>query len=209
MKRPITRLMAGATIFASLAVLFQNCGPAKVSTDGTEISSSAELGSNSDQQPSGSNPSTPSTPSATPTPGATPSSPGATPTPTPASTPVSTPAPTPTPVAGPALKLSATSLNFGDVEFFTKSRPQILTLTNIGSVNLTLTSRTVFGSDFSVTTSQLITTCTSNLAPGASCNVGVTFEPTVYGNSTSILQIITNAPNSPALIQLQGNSPFF
>lgn len=195
MKRSFTRIVAGATIFASLAVLFQNCGPAKVSTDGVDVSASADLGSNSGgQEPSGSNPPTSSTPQPTTTP-------------VPGSTPASTPVPTPTPVQGPALKASTTMLNFGTVNFPDRSASRIVVLTNIGNATVMINSKVVIGSDFALDFfgNGL---CGTSLAVGASCNISAYYTPFNFGRTTGVIQIITNAPNSPLVIQLEGNSPF-
>lgn len=192
MKRSLSRLIAGASIFATLSILFQNCGPAKVSTDSVDVASSTELGSNSGQQPdSGSNPSTP-VPTATPIVG---------------SSPTPTPVPTPTPIQGPAMKASATSLNFGTVNFPDKSPSKIVVLTNIGTATVMISNKVVVGSDFSLDFfgSNL---CGNSLAVGASCNISVYYSPFSFGRVTGVVQIITNAPNSPLLIQLEGNSPF-
>lgn len=193
MKRSLSRLIASASIFATLSILFQNCGPAKVSTDSVDIASSTELGSNSDQQPdSGSNPPGSSTPvpTATPIVGSSP-----------------TPAPTPTPVQGPAMKASATSLNFGTVNFPDKSPSKIVVLTNIGTATVMINNKVVVGSDFSLDFfgNNL---CGNSLAVGASCNISVYYSPFSFGRVTGVVQIVTNAPNSPLLIQLEGNSPF-
>lgn len=196
MKRSITRVVAGATIFASLAILFQNCGPAKVSTDGVEVtSSSADLGSNSGgQDPSGSNP----PPSSTPQP---------TTTPVPGSTPAATPVPTPTPVQGPAMKASASSVDFGTVTYGTRSASKLVTLTNIGTATVSILNKTVIGNDFGL---DFFGTgiCGNSIAPGASCKISVYFDPFGFGSVTSMLQITTNAPDSPTLIQLKGDSNF-
>lgn len=199
MKRSFTRTVAGAAIFASLAVLFQNCGPAKVSTDGVEVAGNADLGSNSGgQEPSGSNP----PPSSTPQPTTTPV-PGSTPAPTPASTPVATP----TPVQGPALKASTTMLNFGTVNFPDRSASKVVVLTNIGNASVMINSKVVIGSDFALDFfgNGL---CGTSLAVGASCNISAYYTPFNFGRTTGVIQIITNAPNSPLVIQLEGNSPF-
>jgi hypothetical protein len=49
-----------------------------------------------------------------------------------------------------------------------------------------------------------------SLAPGQSCNVGAKFEPFMTnGSVTGMIRINSNAPDSPHLIQLMGNSSFF
>ncbi|MBS1969440.1 MAG: hypothetical protein JSU04_04000 [Bdellovibrionales bacterium] len=200
-------LRASLVIVATvcLFMLFQNCAPAKVSSTGADSSGSGgstDLGSNS-QEPA-------STPapgvSPTPTPILTPT-PAATPTATPI--PTATPTPTPTPVPAPAVMASATSLNLGDVGLLDRSKTQTVMLKNTGTATLTISSRVVIGSGFSVDPSTAVTTCGSSLAVGQTCSIGIYFTAQMFDKSTGMLRITTNAPNSPLLIQLEGNCPFF
>ncbi|MBS1969441.1 MAG: choice-of-anchor D domain-containing protein [Bdellovibrionales bacterium] len=183
MKRSITRQIAAAAVFISCVALFQNCGPAKVSTsDVGVVGSSADLGS-----------STPDAPSSTPIPASTP--------------PVSS-----TPVAmAAAFSASKTTLDFGNVAFGDTSAQQVVVVTNTGNANLTLT-RTLVGGDFSLSNTGLTNACTNNisLAPGQSCSLGARFSPfATTGAVTGMIRFNSNAPNSPHLIQLMGNSTFF
>lgn len=192
-----TSLVIVATV--CLFMLFQNCAPAKVSStgaDSSDASGSADLGSNSQEPASSPTPAPTATPMATPTPTATP-------------TPAPTPTPTPTPVPAPAVMASATSLNLGDVGLLERSKTQTVMLKNTGTAALTISSRVVIGSGFSVDPSPAITTCGSSLAVGQTCTIGIYFTAQMFNMSTGMLRITTNAPNSPLLIQLEGNCPFF
>ena len=48
-------------------------------------------------------------------------------------------------------------------------------------------------------------TCGSSLTPGASCNISVTFRPTVTGTRTAKLSITDNAAGSPQKVALSGS----
>lgn len=213
-----------------LFMLFQNCAPAKVSSTGAEssdIGGSTDLGSHSQEPASSPTPAPTATPRMTPTPGVSPTptpvmtptptptptpvmtptpTPMATPTPTPTATP--TPTPTPTPVPAPAIMASVTLLNFGDLGLLDRSKTQTVMLTNTGTATLTISSRVIIGSGFSVDPSATVTTCGSSLAVGQSCTIGVYFMPQMFNKSTGMLRVTTNAPNSPLLVQLEGNCPF-
>lgn len=197
----------------SLFFLFQNCAPAKVSSSGGESvqASGIDLGSNAEPSPTPAATATPGvTPTATPIPTATPAmtpTPTATPTMTPTPVPTPTPIPTPTPVPAPAVTLSATLIDFGDQEFFTRSAAKFVMIKNTGTANLTISSKFIVGAYFTLDTSAS-STCGTNLAAGQTCAIGVIFYPTGFGVSTGMLRVTTNAPNSPHLVQLQGNSPF-
>jgi parallel beta-helix repeat protein len=103
--------------------------------------------------------------------------------------------------SGPAVKLSATSLNFGTVAVGTTSASQTVTITNSGSASLSFTKSFVISSQFlgSGTCSQA-----TPLAPGASCNLVLKFKPTSMGVKTGSVQIYSNASSSPNVISLTG-----
>jgi hypothetical protein len=102
------------------------------------------------------------------------------------------------------VKVSPTSLKFGGQMVGTKSAPQVITATNVGSAVIQFSSVTIGGmgrGDFSQTNN-----C-SGLAvePGASCEVTVTFDPTKTGARDASLYL--NLPSgsvSPAPLTLTG-----
>jgi hypothetical protein len=105
-----------------------------------------------------------------------------------------------------AIKLSPTSLAFGDEKVGTKSRSEMVTATNQGKNAVTFSSVAVGGKDskdFSTTGN-----CTPNpIEPGASCTVSVTFDPTQTGARSASLYF--NFPPfsssvSPAPVALSG-----
>ena len=108
-----------------------------------------------------------------------------------------------TTVSGPAAAISPTSLNFANQAAGVTSPSQVVTLTSTGTANLTINSISFTGTnavDFTQTNN-----CGSSLAPGASCQVGVTFTPTGGPSRAATLQFTDNAPNSPQAVALAGS----
>jgi len=104
---------------------------------------------------------------------------------------------------GPNVGLSPSSLSFGNQPLGTMSAPQIVTVINTGSANLTITGVSFSGSDaadFSQTN-----TCGTSVAPQASCAISVTFTPSRIGAESATLSLSDNAPNSPQTVSLAGN----
>jgi FG-GAP-like repeat/Abnormal spindle-like microcephaly-assoc'd, ASPM-SPD-2-Hydin len=100
------------------------------------------------------------------------------------------------------VSLSTTSLDFGIQVIGTSSAPQVVTLTNTGIFSLTISSIAVSGAD-SADYGQT-NTCGSDLPPGASCTISVTFAPTQTGPRTASLTITDNGAGSPQLVSLSG-----
>ena len=108
-----------------------------------------------------------------------------------------------TTVTGPAVAISPTSLNFANQAAGITSSSQVVTLSSTGTVNLTLNSVSFTGTnagDFAQTN-----TCGSSLAPGASCQVNVTFTPAGGPSRVATLQFTDNAPSSPRAVALAGS----
>ena len=100
--------------------------------------------------------------------------------------------------SGPAVELSATTLNFGDETVGKTSAAQTLTVTNSGTSTLTISNVTASG-DYAETS-----TCITSLAPNATCTVTVTFTPTMSGTRTGAVTLTDNAANSPQTVNLTG-----
>jgi hypothetical protein len=99
-------------------------------------------------------------------------------------------------------QVSPTSLDFGNQTVAITSSPQIVTLTNIGNINLTITSIQITGSnnlDFAQTNN-----CPNALAPNGSCQISVTFTPTTTGIRNAGVTITDNALDSPQTVSLKG-----
>ncbi|PYV29263.1 MAG: hypothetical protein DMG22_23445, partial [Acidobacteria bacterium] len=101
--------------------------------------------------------------------------------------------------------LSATSLSFATQTVGTTSPQQQITVSNNGSLTLTITGVPITGanpSDFSLTTN-----CVNNvLSQGQSCNVQMTFAPTASGTRTATLSVAADSSGSPPqTVSLTGN----
>ncbi len=99
---------------------------------------------------------------------------------------------------GADITLSPTSLPFGTQAVGTISAAQTVTLTNAGTVALTIT-RIATSGQYAQTN-----TCVSPIAGGASCTISVTFNPTTTGTHNNTLTITDNATGSPKTVSLTG-----
>jgi hypothetical protein len=101
------------------------------------------------------------------------------------------------------ISVSPTSLDFGSVSVGASSPPQTATISNIGTGNLFINfvMSGTYGSQFSYTT-----TCAATLSSGASCNVEVTFSPTLAGGPMGAsLGVNSTDPDTPLIyINLSG-----
>jgi len=98
--------------------------------------------------------------------------------------------------------LSPTSLSFAAQPVSTTSTAQAVTLSNPGSVALSITSIALAGTnagDYGQSN-----TCGSSVAAGANCAINVTFTPSASGTRTASLTITDNALNSPQILSLSG-----
>jgi len=117
--------------------------------------------------------------------------------------PPSAPPPSPPPPSpSAAVSLSTTSLTFGSVPVSLASTPQVVTVTNTGSVNLSIAGINLTGAD--PTDFSEATTCGTWLATGGNCTVVVLFTPLTSGNHTAALTVTDNAPDSPQSVSLSG-----
>jgi probable HAF family extracellular repeat protein len=101
-----------------------------------------------------------------------------------------------------AVKLSATSLAFGNEAVNGTSASKSISLTNSGTAPLSISSIMLSGStadDFSLTK-----TCGASLAAGASCTISVTFKPVSAGGKAALISIADNANGSPQFVALSG-----
>ncbi|MDR3704234.1 MAG: choice-of-anchor D domain-containing protein, partial [Candidatus Sulfopaludibacter sp.] len=97
------------------------------------------------------------------------------------------------------LGASPTKLTFPSTITGSSSAAQTVTVTNTGSfaaTSLTLTT----AAPFSLTQN----TCTSSLAAGASCTVGVLFTPTASGTATGTLAVASTSVPVPVSVALSG-----
>ena len=80
------------------------------------------------------------------------------------------------------------------------SRPQTVTLTNMGTASLALPSIAL--SD--TTNFAMTSTCGSNLAPSASCALTITFKPQSAADLHVTISIADNTASSPKTIRING-----
>ncbi len=102
----------------------------------------------------------------------------------------------------PGVSFAPTSLSFQPQLVGSTSAPQNVSLTNIGTDTLMITSISTTG-DFAQTSN-----CGSSLAAGASCSITVTFSPTAAGTRTGTLLVADNASGSPQSVTLSGSGAY-
>jgi 6-phosphogluconolactonase (cycloisomerase 2 family) len=105
----------------------------------------------------------------------------------------------------PQVSLSASSLSFSSQTQGTSSAAQVITLTNSGNATLHFPTGVTLGGTNAKDWSQT-TTCNAPLAAQGTCTISVVFSPTDNGILTASISITDDAPNSPQLINLYGNS---
>src|ERR1700688_2026906 len=103
---------------------------------------------------------------------------------------------------GTTAEITPTSVSFGSVTVGTISAAKTVTLKNVGTTAITITSVTIAGTDpgdFGQTNP-----CGSSLAADASCTISVTFKPIVTGNRSATLKVTDNAAGSPQQVSSSG-----
>lgn len=104
---------------------------------------------------------------------------------------------------GTTAELSPISINFGTVALGVTTAAKTVTLTNVGTATLTISSISITGTS-SGDYLQTATTCGASLAAAASCTVSVEFTPTATGTRTAALSVSDNAAGSPQQVPLTG-----
>jgi trimeric autotransporter adhesin len=104
---------------------------------------------------------------------------------------------------GTYVQLTPASLKFGNQPVGTKSIPKKITLSNKGSVAVSITKISVAGADAG--DFAQINTCGKSVAPGASCSITVTFTPSARGKRTANLSSFDNGGGSPHIASLTGS----
>ncbi len=108
------------------------------------------------------------------------------------------------PVTGIAtvIALSRQSLSFGNQLVGTRSLPQNITVTNLGTTPVNFTAMTIVGRN--VSEFSQANTCGTGIAGGASCTISVTFTPTLAGIGRATLNIMHDGGGSPQPVLLAG-----
>ena len=104
----------------------------------------------------------------------------------------------------PIARVSPVCVSFGKVLVGNECGSQPVTLTNIGTAPLAITSIALSGEDAADFTET--TNCGSTLAPGASCTITVSFKPQAAGLETASLVITDNSNNIAGSQQVVGLS---
>jgi trimeric autotransporter adhesin len=105
------------------------------------------------------------------------------------------------------VSLSPASLTFAARDEGTTSIPQTITVTNTGDIYMIATGVVLVGAnpgDFSIQSDTCVTAQQNDVAPGDSCSISVSFNPTASGARSATLQIISNSSTSPDTVQLSG-----
>ena len=100
------------------------------------------------------------------------------------------------------LELSTNSLSYSSTTPFSGMAMQNVTLQNVGSSAITLTSISVVGvnsADFTP-----LSACSGTLQPSTSCTVQVDFTPLGAGSRYAYLQVISNAPAPTQFVSMTG-----
>jgi FG-GAP-like repeat/Abnormal spindle-like microcephaly-assoc'd, ASPM-SPD-2-Hydin len=100
---------------------------------------------------------------------------------------------------GAVVAISPASVSFPSQYVGTSGLPQKVTLTNTGTGTLAITNITTSPSDFGN-----LSGCGNSLAAGASCQIGIFFDPTSGGTRTGTLTITDNAADSPQTVSVSG-----
>ena len=103
---------------------------------------------------------------------------------------------------GTYIQPSPTSVNFGNQPVGTTSLQKKVTVSNKGSVTVSISGITITGTnagDFAE-----VNNCGTSLPGGASCFIGVTFTPSTTGSRTASVSISDNGGGSPQQVPLAG-----
>lgn len=101
--------------------------------------------------------------------------------------------------AAPDVSLSPASIAFGPVLVGTVGASQVVTLTNVGTSDLTILFIITDG-DYSRSTN-----CSAGLIAGGKCTISIAFTPGGVGERPGTLYVHTDAPNSPHVVNLTGS----
>jgi Pro-kumamolisin, activation domain/Abnormal spindle-like microcephaly-assoc'd, ASPM-SPD-2-Hydin len=107
-------------------------------------------------------------------------------------------------VPGPIATLSPTSLSFPNTVVAVPSASMPVTLTNTGTLAMTISSIAIGGTD--ATSFAQTNNCGTGLAIGAFCTINVTFTPATFGTTalSGTVVVTDNAPSSPQSVTLSG-----
>jgi hypothetical protein len=105
----------------------------------------------------------------------------------------------------PAAVVSPTSLRFGNVRVNAPARTLTTTVRNAGTAPLSISSMTLTGAGAARYTRAGTCSTATAVAPGASCTVAVTFDPTSRTRSLATLTINSNAGRDTVALSGRGS----
>ena len=101
------------------------------------------------------------------------------------------------------LKFTPTSLTFTSQAIGTTSGAKIITVKNVSAGSLNVSSVVASG-NFTATSGT--TPCAGALAANASCEISVTFSPTIIGSNPGAITVNDNASVTPQIVNLTGTA---
>jgi hypothetical protein len=112
-------------------------------------------------------------------------------------------------IGSPTVSLSSEDFDFGVVALGV-GESDLITLTNTGTGTLNIGQITDPGAPFALGFGtrglNLCSTPPFDLAPAASCDIEVTFDPSAPGTYTATFDVESNAPSSPDTVTLRGSA---
>lgn len=100
------------------------------------------------------------------------------------------------------MNLLPNHLDFGTQGVGTVSPPKTVTLTNVGTTALAITSISIAGADFGDFSQS--NNCGTAVGAGKSCTITVRFIPTATGPRIAALSLADNGGGSPQRVALSG-----
>lgn len=98
-----------------------------------------------------------------------------------------------------SLAISPAKIDFDSQTVGTPSQPKSATLTNVSPAEVTISDISASGIDFTQTND-----CPRDLAPGANCQIEVTFTPAVTGPRLGTIIVSGSDPSGPRFLVLSG-----
>jgi hypothetical protein len=105
---------------------------------------------------------------------------------------------------GPFARATPAQIAFRDTQDHLQSERRTVTLTNIGSENVSVGGVAITGADATSFTKPSDTCTGATLVPQQSCSVTLRFRPLGIGAKNATLSLTDNAPNSPQTVTLSG-----
>jgi uncharacterized repeat protein (TIGR03803 family) len=102
------------------------------------------------------------------------------------------------------ISFSPPTVTFPNQYVGTSGLPQTVTLKNTGDAVITIANVKATPSDFAP-----LSSCGNSVEPGATCSIGVFFDPTTSGTRDGVLYVTDSASGSPQTVPLSGTGQDF